>query len=90
LDSRLTDGKVDHIAHYQIPRKLGEGGMGVVYLAEDERLRRRVALKVLRDGSADPVARRGSCAKRRLRPECPTLSSARCSSLASGTGIRSS
>ena len=43
-----------NIGPYRILRRLGEGGMGVVYEAEQEHPRRTVALKLIKSGLTDP------------------------------------
>ena len=61
---------LERLGHYTIVRLLGVGGMGEVYLAEDTKLRRQVALKVLPatfSGDSERLAR--------LRREARTLAS---------------
>jgi serine/threonine protein kinase len=50
-------GLGSRIGQYEIIRELGSGGMGTVYLARDDRLGRRVAIKVLQTGTPELTRR---------------------------------
>ena len=43
-----------YLGEYKITRKIGQGGLGVVYLGEDQKQKRSVAIKVLRDDKRFP------------------------------------
>jgi serine/threonine protein kinase/tetratricopeptide (TPR) repeat protein len=47
----------ESIGRYAVTGTLGEGGMGVVYAAYDDRLGRPIAIKMIKTAAADPAAR---------------------------------
>ena len=57
---RLTEGPGTRIGPYKLLQQIGEGGMGVVYMAEQEEpVRRKVALKIIKPGmDSDQVVAR--------------------------------
>src|SRR5687767_14013496 len=53
----MTFNEGAKIGRYEIHSQLGEGGMGEVYLAEDTKLDRRIALKILPENLANDAER---------------------------------
>lgn len=59
LEPARGPGELGWIAHFRVLKLIGQGGMGMVFLAEDSQLRRQVALKIIRpDKSSEELRKR--------------------------------
>jgi len=54
------------LGHYTITHRIGQGGMGEVYLAIDQSLNRKVALKIIRSAKLDEILKRRFVSEARL------------------------
>ena len=63
LDPPQQEGEIGRLGSYRLLKNLGSGGMGIVFLAEDVKLKRKVALKVIKP----ELAKRPSAGERFLR-----------------------
>lgn len=63
------------LGHYKIVRRLGQGGMGVVYEAIDQKLGRHVAVKLLANAADAPTTRESDLALERFWREARAVSS---------------
>jgi hypothetical protein len=72
-DAPITEKAGDRIGRYKLLQEIGEGGCGVVYMADQEEpVRRRVALKVIKLGmdTKQVIARFGMCRGERRENAC--------------------
>jgi len=58
LDPPREPGELGWLHHYRVLKLLGKGGMGLVFLAEDPRLKRAIAIKVMRPELAENLVSR--------------------------------
>ena len=81
----MTVERGQTLSHYRLIEKIGEGGMGVVWKAEDTVLGRTVAIKVLPEALAQSPERRA-----RLEREAKLLASLNHSNIATIHGLEES
>jgi len=72
LSSVIVSGDVQRIGELEVVRRIGAGGFGVVYLATDHRLGRKVALKLAHPGRGD-LWREARAAARLAHPNVVTI-----------------